>query len=46
MEVIDPDLQGNFGHFDLEFEEIRIVRAITRHRFGLDSPNLHQTCIL
>ena len=46
MEVIDLDLQGHFGHFDLEFLEIWLVRAITRHRFGLESPNLHQTCIL
>ena len=23
-----------------------LVRTITRHRFGLESPNLHQTCIL
>ena len=46
MEVIDLDLQGHFGHFDLEFYEIRLVRMITRHRFGLESPNLHQTIVL
>ena len=39
----DLDLQG---HFDSKFYEIRLVRGITRHRFGLESPNLHQTCIL
>ena len=44
--VVDLDLQGHLGHFDLEFEEIWLVRAITRHRFGLESPNLHHTCIL
>ena len=36
----------SFGHFDLKFLEIRLVRAITRHRFGLELPNLHWTCIL
>ena len=46
MEVIDLDLQGHFGHFDSEFKEIRLVRMITRHRFELESPNLHETCIL
>ena len=44
--VIDLDLQGHFGHFDSEFYEIWIVRMITHHRFGLESRNLHQTCIL
>ena len=46
MEVIDLELQGHFGHFDSELYEIWLVRAITRHRLGLESPNLHQTCIL
>ena len=46
MGVIDLDLQGHFGHFALEFWEIRLVCVITRHRFGLESPNLHETCIL
>ena len=46
IEVIDLDFQGHFGHFDLEFEEIRLVRMITRHRFELESPNLQQACIL
>ena len=46
VEVIDHDLQSYFVHFDLEFYEIWFVRAITRHRFGLESRNLHQTCIL
>ena len=46
MEVINPDLQGHFGHFDTEFWEIRLVCAITHHRFGLESPYLHQTRIL
>ena len=39
--LIDLDLQGNFGHFDSEFLEIQLVCMITRHRFGLQSPNLH-----
>ena len=43
---LDIDLQGHLAKFDLEFSEIRLVRAVTRHRFGLESPNLHQTCIL
>ena len=46
MEVIDLDLQGHFGHFNSECKEIRHVRTITRHRFGLGSPNFDQTCIL
>ena len=36
--IIEFDLQIHFGHFDSEFWEIRVVRAITRHRFGLESP--------
>ena len=43
MEVIDFDLQGQFGHFDLE---IRIVHAITCNGFELQSPNFPQICIL
>ena len=46
LEVIDLDPQGHFGHFDSEFEDIRLVRMIIRHRFGLEPPNLYQTCIL
>ena len=46
MEVIDLELQGHFGHFDSEFYEIRLVRVITRHRFVLESPNMHHACIL
>ena len=46
MEVIEFGLQVHFGHFDLVFYEIWLVSAITCHRFGLESPNLHQTCIL
>ena len=46
MEVIDLDLQGHFGHFDSEFKEFRPVRAITFNGFELESPNLHQICIL
>ena len=46
MEVIDLHLQGHFGHFDLEFKEIWLVRTITCHRFGLESQNLPQTCIM
>ena len=39
--VIDLDLQVFFGHFDLQFWAIRFVRAINRHRFGQESPNLN-----
>ena len=46
MEVIDLDRNGNFGHFDLEFYEFWLVRAITCNGFKLESPNLHQICIL
>ena len=46
VEVIDIDLQGHFGHFDLEFMEIWLVHAMTCNGFELQSPNLHQTCIL
>ena len=46
MKVIDLELQGHFGHFDWEFLEFGLVHAITRHKFGLESPNLHQTCTL
>ena len=46
MEVIDPDFQGHFGHFNSIFLEIRLVHTITHHRFGLESPNLHQMCTL
>ena len=46
MEVIDHDLQGNFGRFDSEFYEIRFVCAITCYRFGLEAPKSHQTCNL
>ena len=33
MEVIDIDLQDHFCHFDWEFQEIWLVRAMTHHRF-------------
>ena len=46
MEVIDYDLQGHFGHFDSEFQEFQIVRAITFSGFELKSPTLYQICIL
>ena len=46
MEVVDFDIKDHFGHFDSEFYEIGHVRVMTRHRHGLQSPNLHQTCIL
>ena len=32
--------------FWLRILEFWLVPTITRHRFGLESPNLHQTCIL
>ena len=40
------DLQDHLGHFDLELSEIQLVRAITCNGFELQSPNLHQICIL
>ena len=46
IRVIDRDLQGHFSNFVLELLEIRLVRGINLHRFGMESPNLHQTCIL
>ena len=46
LEVTDLDLQGHFGHFDSELQEIWILRTITCNGFELESPNLHQTCIL
>ena len=42
--VIDLDLQGHYGHF--EFLVIWLVRAIAWNGFELESPNLHQICIL
>ena len=45
-EVIDLDLQGHFGHFELEFLEIWLVSLITCNGLELKSPNLHQICIL
>ena len=42
MGAIDLDLHGNFGHFDLEFHEIRFARAIICGGFELESSNLHQ----
>ena len=38
--VIDPELPGHFGHFDPEFYEIRLARAITFNEFELELPNL------
>ena len=46
MGVIDCDLQGHFGHFVLEFLQIWLVCMITYNGFELESPNLHQICIL
>ena len=46
MKVSDVDLQGQFGHFDSEFLAIWLVRVITCNGFELESPNLHQICIL
>ena len=45
MEVIDPDLQGHFGHLNSAFMEFWLVRAITFDGFELDPPNAHQICI-
>ena len=46
MEVIDIGLQCHFCHFEPEFYKIRLVHAITRHKFWLETPNSHQPCIL
>ena len=46
MEVIDFDLQGHAGQFDLEFLEIWLFCVITSNGFDLESPNVHQICIL
>ena len=46
MEVIDRDIQGHFGHFVLELLQIWLVCMITNNGFELESPNLHQICIL
>ena len=43
---IDLYLQDHFGHFDLEFLEIWLVCVMTCNGFELESPNLHQICIL
>ena len=46
MEVIGLDLLGHFDPFDLDLSEIRLVRAINRPVYELESPHLHQVCIL
>ena len=46
MEVIDFDLQGHFGHFDLKFLEFWIVSVIACNGFELQSTNWHEICIL
>ena len=46
MGVTYLELQGHFGHFDLQFQEIWLVRAIACIGFELESPNLHQVGIL
>ena len=46
MEVIDLDLQGHFGCFDSELLELRLVHTVTFYGFEIESPNLHQMCIL
>ena len=46
MKVIAHDLRGHLGHFDSKFFEIRLVCTIVFNGFQLDSPNLHQICIL
>ena len=40
------DLQDYFGQFYLELQEIWLDHAITCNIFELESPNLHQKCIL
>ena len=46
MKVIGRDLQGHFGHFDLEFLEILLVSMITCNGFEPEPPNLLQICIV
>ena len=46
MKAIDLDLQGHFVYFVSELWKIQLFRVLTHHRFGLESLNLHQTCIL
>ena len=46
MEATDLDLQGHFGHFDLEVQGIWLVRMLTYNGYELGSPNLNQKCIL
>ena len=46
MGVFDLDLHGHLGLFDSDFQEIWFVHTISPHRFGLESPSLHHTCIL
>ena len=45
MEVIDLHLQCHFGYLSRNSKKFG-VSAIGRHRFGLESPNLQQTCVL
>ena len=44
--VIYRALQSHFDHYVLQFYEILLDRVIAPHRFGLESQNLHQTCIM
>ena len=41
MGVIDPDIQGHFGHFDSKFQEIWLVCMGTSNGFELKYPNRH-----
>ena len=46
MGDLDLHLQGRLVHFHLNLSRIRLVRMITHEEINLDSPNLHQICIL
>ena len=46
MGAIDIDLQDHFGHFNTDLQDIWLVRVITCNVYELESPNLHQLCIL
>ena len=46
MVLIDLDLQGHLGLKLPKLAQNGLVTAITRHAFMVESPNLHQMCIL
>ena len=46
MGDLDLHLQGRLVHFRSNLSKMRLVRKVTHEGFNLDSPNLHQICIL